>query len=290
MRIGFIGLGRMGSRMAANIAKAGFELSVYNRTQETAERFAGEYGSTVAPTPRALAESVDVIITMLAHEAAIEDCYTGLNGVIAGLDPTKVCIEMSTIGPAAVDRLVFLMRDSGADLVDAPVSGATAAAEARTLMIMAGGDHDVVERVRPVLDAMGQTVLHIGESGTGAALKLSINSVIYGINEAVAEALVMAERAGVDRAVAYDAFTKSAIAAPVVVYRRPVFEEPGSVPVTFTIDLALKDLGLISELGFDVGAPLPQAERNREIMLAASEAGFGERDMGEVAVYLRDTL
>lgn len=290
MKVGFIGLGRMGSRMSANVAAGGFPLVVHNRTQSTAHELAATMGAEVASTPRALAEAADVIITMLADEVAVTDIYTGRDGVAEGLDNTKTCVEMSTIGPAAVRRLADIVRPTGAALVDAPVSGATAAAEARALMIMPGGDSEVVERVRPILESMGDPVLHIGASGTGAALKLAINSVIYGINEAVAEALVLAERAGIDRSTAYEAFTRSAIAAPVVVYRRPIFENPGSVPVTFTIDLGLKDLNLITELGVEVGAPLPQAERTREVMIEATTAGLGDRDMGEIAVYLRDYL
>lgn len=285
--VGFIGLGRMGSRMAANVAAGGFPLVLYNRTRSKAEEVAAATGGEVVDSARALAQRADVAVTMVADGEALEAVYRGESGLLAGLGPGKIAVDMSTVGPTLVDRLGADVEATGAAMVDAPVSGSTAAAEARTLMIMAGGDDASVEAVRPVLESIGSPVLHVGRRGAGATLKLAINSIVFGINQAVAEALVMAERAGVDRTVAYDTFCESAAAAPVVKYRRDVFVRPGELPVTFTIDLAVKDLELALQLGASVGASLPQAELNTQVMRDASAAGLGEADMGDIAVYLR---
>lgn len=285
MRVGFVGLGRMGSRMAANVAAGGFPLVLYNRTREKAERVAATTGGDVVDTPGRLAAEADVIVTMLADGAALEAVYEG--GILEALGPGKVCVDMGTVGPEVVTRLGARIDATGATLVDAPVSGSTASVEARSVMIMAGGPEAAVERVRPVLASIGNPVLHVGSRGAGATLKLAINAIIYGINQSVAESLVMAERAGVDRGVAYNAFVNSAVAAPVVKYRQPVFEHPGELPVTFTLDLALKDLDLILALGEATGARLPQAVLNRSVMQEASAAGLGDSDMGDVAVHLR---
>lgn len=286
-RVGFIGLGRMGTPMASSIVVAGFPLTVWNRTATKAQAFGAESGASVAESPADLAASCDVVVTMVADGPALASIYGGDNGVIAGLGPECTTVDMSTVGPGAIAALAPRVAETGAEMVDAPVSGSTAAAEAKTLMIMAGGSAAAFERVRPVLEAIGSPVLHVGDSGAGATLKLAINSMIYGINEAVSEALILAERSGVDRSVAYEAFSKSAAAAPVVTYRRPVFEAPGTTPVSFTVDLALKDLDLILDLAEQSGTPMPAAETNRSVMRATSDAGFGDGDMGLTAVHLR---
>lgn len=288
MRVGFIGLGRMGSRMAASLAATDLDLVVHNRTFARAEEFVAANGGTAAVTPRELAEQCEVIVTMLADGPALVDTYHGPDGVLAGLQPGTVCVEMSTIGPELLHKFARHVQTTGGLVVDAPVSGSVAAAEAKTLMIMAGGDTDVVEKVRPVLEAIGNPVLHVGPLGSGAVMKLAVNSVVFSINQSVAEALVMAERSGVDREVAMDTFVRSAAGAPVVAYRRDWFVRPEEMPVSFTIDLAIKDLELITEHADTVGTSLPVADEALTVMEDAREVGFGDRDMGDVAVYMRE--
>ena len=293
LTVGFAGLGRMGTPMARNVGRAGFELVLYNRTRAKAEKLAGELGARVAQTPRELAAAADVVVTMLADQAAIDAIYQGPDGIVAGLGGAgqagKVVVEMSTIGPAAVAELAGAVRAAGAELVDAPVSGSVSLAAAGELTIMAGGPEEALARVQPVLEAIGKRVFHLGGTGTGAAMKLAVNNVIYGLTEAVAEGLVLAERAGIERARAYEVFANSAAAAPAVLYRRPQFEQPGSHPVSFSLDLAAKDLRLILALAERVGAPMPQAERNLEVMEGASAAGHGDEDLAAVALYLRES-
>jgi 3-hydroxyisobutyrate dehydrogenase-like beta-hydroxyacid dehydrogenase len=162
-----------------------------------------------------------------------------------------------------------------------------AAADSRSLLIMAAGDAGPLAGAMPVLRGIADRVVEVGGPGAGAAMKLAVNAVLFAINQAIAESLVLAERAGVERSVAYEVFASSAVAAPVVHYRRPVFEHPESAAVTFPINLAVKDLDLVLALASDVGASLPLAEANRAAMQSAAAAGFEAADMGWMAVFLR---
>jgi 3-hydroxyisobutyrate dehydrogenase/2-hydroxy-3-oxopropionate reductase len=153
---------------------------------------------------------------------------------------------------------------------------------------MTAGDDDAIAKALPVLEVLAGKIIRVGGPGAGAAMKLAVNAVLFGLNQAIAESLVLAERSGIDRLTAYEVFASSAIAAPVVHYRRAIFERPESTPATFSIDLATKDLGLILALAAQVGTAMPQADANRAVMERASESGLGSRDMGEVATFLRE--
>jgi 3-hydroxyisobutyrate dehydrogenase/2-hydroxy-3-oxopropionate reductase len=167
------------------------------------------------------------------------------------------------------------------------VSGSVTLAESGKLTVMVGGDADALERARPVLDALAGRVFHLGPIGNGAAMKLAVNAVIFGLDVALAEALVMAERAGVDRAAAWDVFEASAIGAPFVGYKRAAFLDPATTPVAFALDLAAKDLGLIADLAEETGVPAQQARTNLEVIRAAAGSVGGERDFADVAEHLR---
>jgi 3-hydroxyisobutyrate dehydrogenase len=286
--VGFVGLGVMGWPMAANVAHAGFPIFVYNRTRERADAFAeSTEGVTVCASPAEVAALADVVLTMLAGAEAVDQVYLGEAGLLAGLRPGTVVVEMSTIGPEHAAALSERVREAGFELVDAPVSGSVSTAKSASLLVMAGGSEKAVARVRPVLEAIG-TMVHVGPSGSGATMKLAVNTVVYGLNQSVSEALVLAERAGLDRRLVYDVFASSAIAAPFVHYRRAAFERPGEVPVAFRVELASRDLRLILELGDKVGADLRQAETNLEVLDQAVDAGFGNADVSAVASFLRD--
>ncbi len=284
--VGLAGLGRMGVPMAERLLGAGFPLIVHNRTTATAERFASQHGTRVAATPADLAEA-DLVLTMVADGPALLDLLDGADGLAAALRPGAVVVDMGTTGSVATAQARRLLAGRGAHLVEAPVSGSVAAVVGKTLLVMLAGDDEPVARALPVVEALAGRTIRVGGPGAGAAMKLAVNAVLFGINEAIAESLVLAERAGIDRQVAYEVFASSAVAAPVVHYRRAVFERPGEVPVTFAVDLAVKDLRLILALADEVGAPMPQAHANIEVMGAVSAAGMGSADMGEVAVHLR---
>ena len=236
-----------------------------------------------------MAADVDVIISMVSDEAAVRALYGGPDGVSAGIRPGAVALEMSTVPPSVVRALVDTIRARGADILDAPVSGSVTLATTGQLSVMVGGDAATLERARPVLDAMAARVIHVGPLGSGATIKLCVNAIILGLNQSVAESLVLAERAGVDRAVAYDVFAGSAVAAPYVGYKRAAFVTPETTPVAFSIDLAIKDLGLITGLAAEVGAPVPQAQLDLEQLraVAAEMPDGGSGDLSSVAGYLR---
>jgi 3-hydroxyisobutyrate dehydrogenase/2-hydroxy-3-oxopropionate reductase len=273
--------------MARSLGRAGLLAGVFNRTAATADTLAAELGVAAYRTPAALAAASHVIVTMLADEHALRSVYCGDDGIAGSVREGSVAVEMSTIGPQAVHWLAELLEPHGCRLVDAPVSGSVSLAESGELTILAGGDPADVERVSPVLEAIGSRVFHLGAAGTGAIMKLAVNNVVYGLNQSVAESLVLAERAGIERRSAYGVFAASAASAPFVHYRRREFEEPGSVAVSMPMRLAEKDLELILALGDTLSTPLPQAELNAGIARAAGEAGFAESDISAIAEYLR---
>jgi 3-hydroxyisobutyrate dehydrogenase-like beta-hydroxyacid dehydrogenase len=227
------------------------------------------------------------VLSSLADDAAVGAAYAGRDGVVAGLQPGAVVCETSTIDPGTVRRLEPLVQARGAFLLDTPVSGSVSTVETGQLTIMAGGDPEVLDRVRPVLDRLAKQVFHVGELGSGAVMKLVVNSVLHGLNLALAEGLVLAERAGVERTTAYEVFTASAVAAPFVHYKREAFEHPGRPPVAFSLDLVAKDLELIGALADRSGAAMEQAATNRRVVQAAVAAGLGDHDLSELATYLR---
>ena len=286
-RVAVVGAGRMGAAMAGTLCRAGAEVVVWNRTRAKADAVGEATGAAVAGTAREAAASAAVVLSSLADDAAVGAAYTGGDGIVAGLQPGAVVCESSTIDPGTVRRLRPLVEDRGASLLDTPVSGSVSTVEAGQLTIMAGGDPDVLDRVRPVLDPLAKQILHVGELGAGAVMKLAVNSVLHGLNLALAEALILAERAGVERAAAYEVFMASAIAAPFVHYKREAFEHPGRPPVAFSLDLVAKDLDLIFDLAAQAGASMEQAATNSRVVEAALAAGLGDHDLSEVATYLR---
>jgi 3-hydroxyisobutyrate dehydrogenase-like beta-hydroxyacid dehydrogenase len=260
---------------------------VWNRTRDKADAVGQATGATVAATAREAAAQAQVVLSSLADDAAVGAAYTGGDGVVAGLQPGAVVCEASTIDPGTVQRLRPLVEDRGASLLDTPVSGSVSTVEAGQLTIMVGGDPEALERVRPVLDPLAKQIFHVGDLGSGAVMKLTVNSVLHGLNLALAEGLVLAEKAGVERATAYEVFAASVIAAPFVHYKREAFEHPGRPPVAFSLDLVAKDLDLILALAEVAGPSMEQAATNRQVVRAAVAAGLGDHDLSELATYLR---
>lgn len=285
--VAFLGLGRMGGPMAVNLVKAGHDVTVWNRTAAKADSFAQEYQARAAKTPAAAAAAADYIITMLADDTALLDTYHGPDGILARLGPGSICIDMSTVSPETSTALAEEVAAHDGQFIDAPVSGSVAAAAAATLTVMAAGDEVAVDHARHVLDAMGEPVIYLGACGRGAIMKLCVNAIVHSLNGAVSEALVLAERAGIDRLQAYAVFLNSAIAAPFVQYRQAAFETPSEVPVAFRLQLAAKDLRLALEAADRAGAQLPQTQLNLRVLEDAVRDGFGDLDESGVAEYLR---
>jgi len=285
--VAVLGTGHMGSAMSRALAAGGFDLVLYNRTLERCEPLAAELGARVLPTAAEAVAAADVAISMVADEPAVEALYRGQSGVLEGLSAGKIVADSSTVPPSVVLGLADDVHARGAEILDAPVSGSTALASTGGLTIMVGGDEAALQRARPVFDALAKRVFHLGALGNGAAMKLAVNTLIFGLNQAVAEGLVIAERAGIDRSLAYDVLAASAAGAPYVEYKRKAFLNPEGTPPAFSIALAEKDLNLITAFAKRLEVPVPQAHVNRDVLREAMAEGRAGADFADVAVHLR---
>ena len=286
--VAVLGVGRMGSAMARALAHGGTDLVLHNRTPERAEDLANELGASVAGSAAEAAAAADVAITMLADGTAVESTWGGSDGLVAGARAGSVLVDMSTVPPGTLRRFEQPVRQRGAGILDAPVSGSVSLAESGRLTIMAGGEAADLERARSVLEMLAGRIFHVGPLGSGHALKLAVNAVIFALNNAMSEALVLAERAGIDRTLAYDVMASSAAGAPYMEYKRDSFLWPDRAPVGFSLDLAAKDLRLITELGHGLGVPVPQAHANQALIAEASAHLGRDRDFSAVASHLRE--
>jgi len=284
MRVGVAGIGRMGAPMARNLAHAGHEVTLWNRTPDKAEALAGQIGAGVAATPRALSETAEVVVTMLADDASSERVHLGPDGLFAGA--ARTFLEMGTMSPDHIHALVQAAPED-AQVIDAPVSGATQAAEDAQLLIMAGCPAETAAPLRPVLDALGRQTICLGTAGAGAVMKLAVNSLIHGINQTLAEAMTLAGAAGIDATAAFDVIEASAAAARMLTYRRPLYLDEAAHDVTFTVALARKDMEVTAALADRFGLAMPQGRVTLDVLRSASEAGLGARDMAAILAYMR---
>ncbi|PQO22265.1 NAD(P)-dependent oxidoreductase [Rhodobacteraceae bacterium WD3A24] len=287
MRVGFAGLGRMGAHMARNLSRAGHEVTLWNRTAAKAGELGGEIGCAVAATPRELGQGAEVVVTMLADDASSEAVHHGPDGLFAAAGGARHILEMGTMSPAHIRALAAAAPD-GVRVIDAPVSGATQAAAAAKLMIMAGCSEGDLAPVRPVLEAMGRRVICMGRVGSGAVMKLAVNSLLHGINQSFAEAMTLAGAEGIAPEAAMDAIEDSAAGAPMLSYRRPLYLDEAAHDVTFTVALARKDMEVTAELAARDGVVMPQGRVTLETLRAAEAAGYGARDMAAILAFMRE--
>lgn len=287
VKVAVVGTGRMGAAMARRVAGAGFQLCLFNRTSSRAQAVAEDTGGSVAGSAREAAAEADVVVVSLADDAAVEAAYRGEEGLVSGLRPDAVVCDTSTVDPQTIRRLAPQVADRGAALLDCPVSGSVSVVDAGALAVMVGGDETALERARPVLDSFASEVFPMGPVGAGAAMKLVVNSLVHSLNVALSEALVLGERAGLDRATVYDVFEAGAAGAPFVKYKREAYLHPENAAVAFTLGLVAKDQELIHALAQQVGARMDQADTSRRLVAEAVLDGLGERDLSAVAEFLR---
>jgi 3-hydroxyisobutyrate dehydrogenase-like beta-hydroxyacid dehydrogenase len=277
-RVAFLGLGIMGSRMAANLVKAGFDVTVWNRTQSKAEEFCATHpDARLAHTPGQAAAEADIVVTMVVDGPQVQEVLLGHEGVVAAARPGLLCIDCSTIGAAFTRSIADTLGEHGIHMIDAPVTGSSPRAEDGTLTIMAGGSEEDFARARPVLQAMGKTIVHAGGVGDGQTVKL-INNAVAASNAAVlGQALVVAAKAGLnlDALVAVMA-AGSGNSTMLELKARPMREH--DYTTLFKLDHMLKDVRLCLEEGEALGVPFPFAALTKEILATGSGLGHGDDD------------
>lgn len=274
-RVGFAGLGAMGGGIAERLMGAGHELVGWNRTKEKAQPLL-DAGMGWADTPRELAESVDVVFSMLTNTAAIEATADGPDGLLAGIREGTVWADMSTIAPDASVALAERVHATRAWFLDCPVSGSPATLAAGQMSVMVGGEHAAFEHVERVLHAVGPKVTYIGPNGQAILTKVAINLALVVSVTAFAEGVALVEKAGVDRAAVVDAVLKSVIASPVLGYRAPLLVDDSDVFAD--VELQQKDLVLAQELARRLGMSVPTCAATSEMLNAARSSERSERD------------
>ncbi len=284
--IGFVGLGAMGSRIAGRLLR-GNQLYGTNRTPSRASELITQ-GMIWRGTPRAVATEAEVIFSMVTDDAALEAITAGPNGILAGLAPGKVYIDMSTVSPQASRELARQVHDLGASMLDAPVSGSITAAEAGTLTIMAGGPQDAFRAVEQMLRQLGSAVTYVGGNGQALLLKLAINISLAAQMLAFSEGVLLAERGGIDPALAANVMTSSAIGSPMLRARAPLMLDLPE-QAWFDVQLMHKDIRIVLDTAHQLGVPVPSAATASDMLARAEELGYGQRDIAALYEVLART-
>jgi 2-hydroxy-3-oxopropionate reductase len=284
--IGFIGLGVMGKPMARNLMAAGHDLVVHSRTRADVDELAAE-GATAAESPREVGATAAVTLAMLPDSPQVEEVFGGEEGVLAGARPGSLVIDMSTISPVVTRALAARASERQVGYVDAPVSGGDVGAREATLSIMAGGSEEDFERARPLFEALGKTVVHVGPVGAGQVVK-ACNQVVVALTiEAVGEALVLGSKAGVDPATIIRVLSGGLAANKVMEVRGRNFLEHDFEP-GFRIDLHHKDLGIALSTAREYGVALPATAAVGEMLQALRTRGMGDRDHSALLTLIED--
>lgn len=283
MKIGFIGLGIMGKPMCKNLLKAGYELAIMDRNPAVLNEVAA-LGAEIVDSPKAVAEKTDIIITMLPNSPHVKDAVLGENGVIEGAKRGAILIDMSSIAPLVSREISGKLEEIGVDMLDAPVSGGEPKAIDGTMSVMVGGKKDIFDKCYPIMDAMAGSVVYTGGIGAGNTTKLA-NQIIVALNiAAVAEALVLATKAGVEPELVYQAIRGGLAGSTVLDAKAPLMLdrkfEPG-----FRIDLHIKDLANVLETSHEINVSLPLTASVMEIMQALKADDMGDLDHGSLVRY-----
>jgi 3-hydroxyisobutyrate dehydrogenase-like beta-hydroxyacid dehydrogenase len=278
--LGFIGLGVMGGNMVKRLLDKGHVVTGYNRTRSKAQWLI-DRGMNWANTPRAVAAAADVAFTMVTNTEALMSLADGPDGFLAGLGPGKVLIDMSTVSPSASWALASKVREKGADMVDAPVSGSVTTLQDGKLSVMVGGRRETFDRVKPLLLDIGPKVTHVGENGLALSMKIAINLSLAVQMLAFSEGVLLAEKSGIARETAVDVLTHSVIGSPMVQYRGPfVVKMPEEA--WFNVNMMQKDMLLALEMGRQLDVPLPTTATVNEFLTAARGMGMADKDFAVV--------
>ena len=285
-RVGFIGLGIMGRPMAKNLMDAGYDLTVHNRSPQKAQEL-GEQGATVAESPKEIARNSDIIVTMLPDSPQVREVVTGEEGVLEGINEGSLLIDMSTISPVVTEEIAEAVKEKGASMLDAPVSGGDVGAIEGTLSVMVGGEEADFERARPLFGAMGKTVTHVGPTGAGQVTKAANQVVVALTIEAVSEALVLGSAGGVAPEKILEVLSGGLAANKVMEVKREKFLshkfDPG-----FRSELHHKDLGIALAAGREYGVVLPVTAIVDQMLLAMRKKGWGGEDHSALLRIIED--
>jgi 3-hydroxyisobutyrate dehydrogenase-like beta-hydroxyacid dehydrogenase len=279
-RLGFIGLGVMGGNMVARLLEKGHTVTGYNRTRSKAQWLIDK-GMEFADSPKAVGVASDVIFTMVTNAAAIAAVTEGPEGLLAGLSAGKFQIDMSTVNPDVSRALAAKVREKGADMVDAPVSGSVITLQQGKLSVMVGGRKETFEHLKPLLLEVGPKVTYVGDNGVALSMKIALNLQLAVQMLAFSEGVLLAEKSGIPREVAVDVMVHSAIASPMIVYRGPfVLQQPEEA--WFDVNMMQKDMLLAMELGRKLNVPLPTTAASNEFLTAARGMGWEKFDFAVV--------
>src|SRR5580692_11762157 len=274
--LGFVGLGVMGGEMVNRLLEKGHRVTGYNRTRAKAQRLI-DRGMRWAGSPRAVAEAAEFTFSMVTNSAALAAVTDGPDGILAALSTNKILIDMSTVGPEFSRALAARVREKGADLVDAPVSGSVITLQQGKLSVMVGGRRETFDRIKPVLDDIGPKVTYVGENGLALSMKIATNLSLAVQMLAFSEGVLLAEKSGIARETAVDVLTNSVIGSPMVQYRGPfVLKMPDEA--WFDVNMMQKDMQLAMELGRQVDVPLPATAATNEMLTAARGMGLAKKD------------
>ncbi len=276
-RIGFIGLGIMGSRMAANVRSAGFPLTVWTHTPGKAARWAAEHDAVAVETPAEVARASEIVVSMVVDGEQVASVLLGEEGAVAGAHDGLLCVDMSTIAPADTRRIGAALAERGVRMLDAPVTGSAPRAEAGTLTIMAGGEAEDFARARPLLEAMGQVIVHVGALGQGEMLKLINNSVGAANAAALAEGLLLARASGLDLDAFAQVLANGSGASAQLDLKAGAMRAHDYTPLFKTAHM-LKDVRLCLDEAQAAGLPFPAAAHARDLLAATVGRGHGEED------------
>jgi 3-hydroxyisobutyrate dehydrogenase-like beta-hydroxyacid dehydrogenase len=276
-KLGYVGLGDMGSRMVKRLLEAGHEVIGWNRTKSKADWLI-EMGMEWGDSPRAVTETCDIVFTMVTNTKAVEAVTQGDDGIMAGLSAGKIYIDMSTMSPKYSRELAEQAAQTGAVMLDAPVSGSIVTLESGKLSIMVGGDKDAFDKVVPVLQAIGPTVHHVGENGLAVSMKIATNLGLAVQMLAFSEAVLLAEKSGIPRELAVEVLMSSVIASPMVKYRGPFVLQHPEGKAWFDCQMMQKDMLLALELGRELDVPLPTTSVTNEFLTAGRAMGIGDYD------------
>lgn len=274
--LGFVGLGVMGGRIAKRLLDAGHDVVGWNRTRAKAEWLAGS-GMRFADSPREVAQKSDVVFSMVTDGVALAAVTEGPDGLLAGLAPGKVYVDMSSVSPSASRDLAEGVEAAGARMLDAPVSGSVKTLEDGKLSVMVGGDEATFREMEPLLRSIGPTVTYVGGNGQAVAMKIATNLSLAVQMLAFSEGVLLAEKSGISRTTAVDVLLKSVIASPMIRYRGPfVLEQPAEA--WFDVNMMQKDLLVALEMGRRLDVPLPTTSVTNEMLTAARALGLADRD------------